>query len=122
MTETQRTPYLRYLGISAVTLVVVVALVLIGTLLSGPGPVDYKVTVTGAGTTGWTSPEGSGQIALTAGTGTQIVHASKLTVTVNSTAADGPTCQISDPGGRVIDDQQSHGGTGFILVTCSTEK
>ena len=120
--ETQRTPYLRYLGIGVAALVVVVAIVLIVRALSGPDPIDWKVTVTGVGTTGWTSPEGSGQIGLTAGSGTQVVHASKLTVTVSSTAADGATCQITDPGGRVVDDQRSRGGTGLISVTCSTEK
>jgi len=119
-TETTRRPYVRYAVIGAATLIVAAGIVLLVKLLSGPEPVDYKVTATGAGTAMWTTPDGYGQLDLTAGTATQTVHASKVSVIVNSTAADGASCRITDASGVVVDEQQSSAGSS--TVTCEAPK
>lgn len=113
-------PALRYGVIGAAVLLVTGGIVALIALLSGPAPVDYKVTATGAGTAMWITPDGSGQLDMTAGTSTQTVHAGKVTITVNSTAADGASCSITTPDGAVVDEQRASGGAG--TVSCSTEK
>lgn len=113
-------PALRYGIIAAAVLLAAGGIVALIALLSGPAPVDYKVTATGAGTAMWITPDGSGQFDMTVGTSTQTVHAGRVTVTVNSTAADGASCQIIDPAGNVVDSQQTSGGAS--TVTCSTTK
>jgi hypothetical protein len=117
-TDTQRRPYVRYAVIGAAVLLVAGGIVALIALLSGPAPVDYKVTATGAGTAMWITPDGSGQLDMTSGTGTQTVHASKVTVTVSSTAADGASCQITAPDGSVVDSQRTTSGASS--VSCST--
>jgi hypothetical protein len=114
-TPPHRSRTVRYAAIAAAVLLVAGGIVLLITLLSGPAPIDYKVTATGAGNAMWITPDGSGQLDLTTGTGTQTVHASKVSVTVTSTAADGASCRITAPDGTVVNERQ-----GASSVTCAT--
>lgn len=118
-TATKTRAYLRYAAVGAAALILAAGIVILIKVLSGPAPVDYKVTVRGVGSAMWISPDGSGQIDLTSGSGTQTVHAGKVAVTVNSTSANGASCQIVDPAGNVVDSQETAGGASS--VTCSTE-
>lgn len=122
MTDTTAAParrILRYVVLAAVAVLAVAAgIVFFIVKASGPAPVDYKITATGAGTAMWITPDGSGQIDMTAGTGTQTVHAGKVSVTVTSTAADGASCQIIAPDGKVVDTQTT--SSGATSVTCAT--
>lgn len=113
-----RTRTLRYAAIAAAVLAVAAGIVLFIKLASGPAPVDYKITATGAGNAMWITPDGSGDLDMTAGSATQTVHAGKVTVTVNSTAADGASCRITDPNGVIVDEQQTRAGA--TSVTCTT--
>ncbi len=115
-----RRPVLRYAVIGAAVLLVAGGIVALITLLSGPAPADYKITATGAGNAMWITPDGNGNLDLTTGTATHTVHASKVTITVTSTAADGASCRIENLHGRVVDEQQARAGANS--VTCSTDK
>jgi hypothetical protein len=114
----RRGPVLRYTVIGAAVLLVAGGIVALIALLSGPAPVDYKITATGTGNAQWITPDGSGNLDLATGTATYTVHAGKVAVTVTSTAADGASCRIEDPDGHVVDEQQAKGGA--TSVTCST--
>ncbi|WP_410633393.1 hypothetical protein [Amycolatopsis sp. cmx-4-83] len=109
---------LKYAVIGVVVLLVAGGIVTLIMLLSGPAPVDYKITATGAGTTMWITPDGSGEIVMVGGSGTETVHAGKVSVIVGSTPADGASCQITGPSGKVVDSQMTH--RGGSSVTCST--
>lgn len=113
-------PATRYTIIGAAVLLVAGGIVALIALLSGPAPVDYKVIATGVGNAMWITPDGSGQLDLTTGTASQVIHAGKVAVTVTSTAADGASCRITAPDGTVVDEQRASGGAS--TVTCAAPK